>query len=376
MRIIQFVTSLDDGGAETIVKDYAINLYKRNEEVFVVTVADYRESSNYRLVNDMGISIIPVIKGYNLFTRVFLKYFGWFYIPYKLNNIVSEINPDVIHVHLELLRYVEKISRKMGQVKICFTCHSEPEKKLGNTYPKELLAARNLSKTTDFQVIALHDEMRQKLNQIIGIDNTVVLHNCIDVKRFKNVDRNIKSSVRKEVGISEDAIVLGHIGRFSYPKNHEYLVEIAASVIAKNNKAVLLLIGDGGLLPTIKEKVSTLGITDKVIFLSHRSDIPELLKAIDVFLFPSRYEGFPVTLIEVQSSGVPCIASDLITKEALVSDNIYAMSINESPESWATSAINIIGKEQTECNVDQFDIEEIINRLLTIYKQRKDAYGN
>ena len=142
-----------------------------------------------------------------------------------------------------------------------------------------------------------------------------ILPNAVDLSIYA-YDEQGRAQVRKELGIVPGAFVVGHIGRFYEQKNHAFLIDIFKGVLEKNKNAVLLLVGDGVLKNQIEKKTLELGIRDSVIFAGVRSDIPAVLSAMDVFAFPSFYEGMPNTVIEAQATGLPCVIADTITREA------------------------------------------------------------
>jgi glycosyltransferase involved in cell wall biosynthesis len=163
-----------------------------------------------------------------------------------------------------------------------------------------------------------------------------VVYCGIDLEPFRQpVDR---AEVRRELNIPEDAFVLGHVGRFHEPKNHTFLIDIAAEVARREPNMRLLLVGDGPLRPQIEAKVACLGLTDKVIFAGFRSDVPRLMKgAMDLFVFPSRYEGLGLVLIEAQAAGLPCVYSDTVPAEAdVVKSNICRLSLQASLNQWSS----------------------------------------
>ena len=145
--------------------------------------------------------------------------------------------------------------------------------------------------------------------------------------------------MRKDFNI-EGKFVVGHIGRFSYQKNHNFLIDIFAEIRKKNSDAVLLLVGDGELKGQIQNKVNQLGLDNSVIFAGIRKDIPALLSAMDVYVFPSFYEGMPNTVIEAQATGLPCVISDRITKEAGITSLVQYMPIDKI-ESWLSAVCNV-----------------------------------
>ena len=164
-----------------------------------------------------------------------------------------------------------------------------------------------------------------------------ILKNAVDLDYYKR-DEAGAERVREEFGL-KGKFVVGHIGRLNKQKNHAFLIEIFAAVARLKPESALLLIGVGELEDDIRAKARSLGIADKVIFAGRRSDIPALLSAMDVFVFPSLYEGMPNTIIEAQAVGVPCVASDAITKGANVTGALKYLSLEAGADEWAKAAI-------------------------------------
>lgn len=164
-----------------------------------------------------------------------------------------------------------------------------------------------------------------------------ILYSGHDLKRFQ--EQVEPALVRAELGIPTDAFVIGHIGRFELQKNHRFLIEIAAEIAKQEPNMRLLLVGTGSLRSEIEEQVDRLGLTDRVIFAGvfPRTDIPRiLLGAIDVFLLPSLEEGLPQVLIQAQAAGLPCVFSDVITKETdVVKPLMNRLSLSQSVSDWA-----------------------------------------
>lgn len=145
-------------------------------------------------------------------------------------------------------------------------------------------------------------------------DAVKVLKNGIDCDQF-TYSSEIRKQIREELQLSNHVLVVGHVGRFNYQKNHSFLMDIFSKLNKDHPDSILLLAGDGPLRTVIEKKAADLNLTEKVKFLGIRSDINRLLQAFDLFVFPSIHEGLPVTLIEAQGAGLPCIISDAITKE-------------------------------------------------------------
>jgi glycosyltransferase involved in cell wall biosynthesis len=161
------------------------------------------------------------------------------------------------------------------------------------------------------------------------------LHCGIDLAPFREPSNSI--AVRTELGIALDAFVIGHVGRFVEVKNHTFLVDILAEIVRREPKACLLLVGEGFLRSEIEQKVARLGLSNHVVFAGARSDVPQLMRgAMDAFVFPSFYEGLPLSLIEAQAAGLPCFFSDGITQEVSIIQSLtQQLSLSQSASDWS-----------------------------------------
>ena len=160
-----------------------------------------------------------------------------------------------------------------------------------------------------------------------------LLHNGIDPTVYRYSQAN-REKIRREFSLPEDCLVLAHVGRFAKAKNHGFLLEVFVKVSERRPDSRLLLIGQGELENEIRQKAQALGVLDRVIFTGVRSDIPALLSAADVFVFPSLYEGMPNTVIEAQALSLPCFVSDRVTKDAALTEPVRFLP-PDSPERWA-----------------------------------------
>lgn len=205
--------------------------------------------------------------------------------------------------------------------------------------------------------------------------NFMVLKNGIEAKKYLFSD-TIRSVIREELGIQADDFLLGHIGNFIEQKNHVFLIESFFEVYKRNPKSKLLLISDGMLMPVIKEKVHSLGLDEVVIFLGKTMNVQNYLHAMDLFLLPSLHEGLPLVLVEAQASGLVCVVSDRVAKEAdLTKTSIYLPIDTVVPwvEVIEKQKYNKEGRrENSEKNISRikekgYDIERNANELSRIY---------
>lgn len=165
-----------------------------------------------------------------------------------------------------------------------------------------------------------------------------ILHNALDLDVYK-FDEQKRKNIRDEFSIGDHVKVIGHIGRFSEQKNHSFLLDVFDQIQHKNPNSILMLVGKGELEKQIKTKITALKLDNSVIFTGVRSDVSALLSAMDVFVFPSLYEGMPNTVIEAQATGLPCVISDTITKEADITGRVKYISLKNSIEDWAKEAL-------------------------------------
>ena len=193
-----------------------------------------------------------------------------------------------------------------------------------------------------------------------------------------------KKQIRKELGIPEDAFVIGHVGRFAEEKNHTFIIDVMDELLRLESKSILLLIGDGALQEGIRQKVRYLGLESRVIFAGVRSDIPRLLKgAMDCFLFPSLHEGMGLAGIEAQAAGIPCVLSDhipLATEGNVVPNLIHPISLNVPAINWAKQIYNLQNSSSCpSCSgalnlvlQSKFNIHASLNDMIRLYCQNPD----
>ena len=165
-----------------------------------------------------------------------------------------------------------------------------------------------------------------------------LLCNGVDLSVYR-YDEAARRALRAELSL-EGKTVVGHVGRFTGQKNHLFLLRVFAEMRAKCPDAVLLLVGKGEREQEIRLEADRLGIADAVVMTGVRSDVPRVLSAMDVFVFPSLYEGMPNTVIEAQATGLPCVIADTITREADVTGLVTYLSLSDSPSLWAETALS------------------------------------
>lgn len=205
-----------------------------------------------------------------------------------------------------------------------------------------------------------------------ALSKAKAIFNGIDIQKF--IPSTItRQTIRSTLGI-EGKLVIGHVGRFSRVKNHEFLLEVFKEIYAMNNQAILLCIGIGETFTYIQERAKEFGVYSAIRFLGSRCDIPDLMQSMDLFILPSLFEGFPVTLVEAQAAGLPIIASDTISKETNITGNVNYLSLKCSAKQWADTIYRIVQDQPHTTNAEilskaGFDIGSTATFLQIVYLQ-------
>lgn len=172
----------------------------------------------------------------------------------------------------------------------------------------------------------------------------IILNNAINTHSYR-FDLQVRQRKRQELGLDDKTMVICHVGRFDKVKNHTFVIDIMGELVKAHSNSHLLLAGDGDLREQTERKVLRKGLGRHVTFLGVRRDIHELLQASDALVFPSFFEGFSVVLVEAQCSGLPCVISDIIPSEAILTDLVEHLSLQENATIWAEHLIQVTKRD-------------------------------
>ena len=201
-----------------------------------------------------------------------------------------------------------------------------------------------------------------------------VFNNAIDLKRFA-FDAAARAALRLELGISANTIVIGHTGRFTFQKNHSWIIKVFADFVKQHLDSQLLLVGEGPLENEMRRLASACGVSDKVIFAGRQNQIGAYLSAMDLFFLPSHFEGLTISLIEAQANGLPTLASDVVNDEVCLTQAIKKLTLNAPTSEWANalSTLLVQGRFNSVQQVYQlraqgFDISTQWKQLVKFYE--------
>ncbi len=371
-KIVQVLPAFNVGGAEALVKEYLITLHKNGYDVEALCVGARKNTPFENELNEAGIKMVFLSELYSVSEKLSGKLrhivtaLKW---RHAVKKYFRQAKPDIVHCHLSVARSIVCAKKQLAGARMFYTVHSDPDKLWGNgKEKKELLAIKSLISHNGMRIIALHAGAVRPLEKYVGEECKIcVLNNAIDFSKYKNAV-NDSDCVRRSLGLGPDDFVIGHVGRFCEAKNHPFIIEVFAEVSRCNDKSKLVLVGDGELRPKIETMVKQKGLEDNVLFLGNRADIPDLLHSFDVFLFPSLFEGFPITMIEAQVAGLKCIVSNSITNDVILTNLVDAVGLEMSASEWAEKVLSPNTEEYKDKGLGAYDIHSVIQRLTLIYE--------
>lgn len=280
---------------------------------------------------------------------------------------------DIVHIHsgsISILAYYARVASKNGIRKVIVHSHSSGEKENIKHILMKKYASRLFEKyATDF--CACSKEAAEWKFPKNVLNRVRILNNGVDLEKFR-YDPLIRKIIRKSLEIDENVLVLGHIGRFTYEKNQIFLIDVLKKYVDcfQNSKVCLILVGDGVEIDNVKRRIERLHLSDNVKLVGATDKVNEYLQAMDIFLFPSLYEGLGIVGIEAQASGLPVIASTGIPTAMKVCKNVLFLDL-KNVKSWvdAISKFKNAGRTNNfKCLKDRgYDIYDSAQSVQNLY---------
>ena len=356
IRILQCVNDMHRAGLETMLMNYYRNIDREKIQFDFLTHRPQRSDYDDEIESLGG----KIYYAPRLYPQNYPKYFKW------MKQFFSE-HPEykIIHSHIDAMSYLPLKAAKKANI------------------PVRIAHSHNTAIDRDFKYL-LKTYFRFKLPKVANYycacgkeageflfpgKEYMYVPNAIEIDRFL-FNENVRMKKRRELGI-KDEIVIGHIGRMSYQKNHKYLIDVFAEILKKRNDSILLLIGVGEKLDDIKKYVEKLGLSEQVRFLGNRADVDELYQAMDVFVMPSIFEGLPITAIEAQCNGLPCVFSTYITQQVKLSSNCEFVDLEDKGK-WIEVISNFSKSRYDGVKVitdNKFDIDSTVKMMEMIFEE-------
>ena len=330
-RILQVVTHMNRGGLETMLMNYYRRIDRKCVQFDFLTPRQGEKDYDAE-IRALGGRIyhVPPVNPLS----------GGYYR--ELDRFFTQ-HPEyrVVHSHLDCMSaFVLRTAQRHGvPVRLAHSHSSNQDRDW--KYPIKLWAKRQIpAAATDLFACS-----RAAGEWMYGGAEFRVLPNAVDANAF-HFNASLRREVRAELGL-DDALVLGHVGRFDRVKNHGFLLDIFAAAEHMEPRSRLMLVGDGDERAAVEDRARELGLEKKVLFLGLRSDVSRLLQAMDVFILPSLYEGLSLAAVEAQAAGLPCLVSDTLPEEAVLTDRVQRLALTD-PGRWARLALRAAGTERQD----------------------------
>lgn len=288
---------------------------------------------------------------------------------------------DVVHTHSSKTGVLGRVAAKLAGVpKVIHTVHGFAFPAATNIFSKSLYYAMEWigTRCSDY-IICLHDADRNIVINNLGAksNKVIIIPNGVDIKKFSPASDVDKIKKRNELNFTNTTNLIGMVGRLWRQKNPAVFVDAGIELLRKNVNADFVLVGDGELMNELKEKVEVSGFSSKFHFLGWRDDIPEILSLLDIFVLPSLWEGMPLAILEAQSSGLPCVVSNIQGNDCLVTNNQDGYLFNPESVSELVDILNtLIADKEKQINLGKFarskitahfDIDNRIKKMMDLY---------
>lgn len=359
IRILHVVTYMGRGGLETMLMNYYRHI-DRSKVQFDFLVHRAFEADYDREILALGGKIFHVS-----------RLIPWSGAYKKELKRFFEKHPEykIIHVHQDCLSSVAlRCAEECGiPVRIAHSHSSSAVKNI--KYPIKAYYMKQISKyATDLFACG-----KQAGDWMFCGANYRVVHNAIDCTAYQYFS---ETANKKRTEFNADhASIIGHVGNFTPAKNHSFLAEIFYEIHKENPNTKLLLVGGGDGKRAIQAQATSMGLQEHIIFTGVRTDVNELMQAMDIFVFPSLYEGLPVTMIEAQAAGLPCVISENVPDECVVTTGLVtAKKLSDTPQEWAQHILKRIHCPRTDhtCEIAAagYDIVTAAKQLEKFYVQK------
>lgn len=358
IRVLQVVNIMDRAGLETMLMNYYRNI-DRSQVQFDFLVHRDTPGAYEDEIKRLGGKIYRAPR---LYPQNYLKYYY-----FMLKFFAEHPEYKIVHSHIDTMSAFPLLAAKKAGVPNRIGHSHSSKLDLDFKFPIKFIAKFLMPYEAN-----MYYACSQKAADFMYPGKKVkIIHNAIDLELFK-FDKLKRNCIRKKLNL-DDNFVIGHVGRFYYVKNQMFLLDIVHEIKKENSNVRLLLVGKGEDEKILRKRVKDLELEDNVIFLIDRADVNDLYQAMDVFVMPSIFEGLPVVGVEAQANGLPCLFSNTISNEVLLTNQAEMMSLKCSPKEWANRVLNMQREKDEDTRTllaDQgYDIRVEAQKLQKCYVQ-------
>lgn len=367
IRIAHIIGKLNAGGVEAVVNNYYRNIDHTKYQFDFFIDSDGACQPPQELI-DMGARyfVIPPYQNLFQYIKTLTKYF-------------KENHYKIVHSNMNTLAFFSLFAAWLAHVPVRIN-HNHSTAAKGEAKKNVLKYALRPFAT----VFATHYGACSRFagewlfgKKLVNEGKVTIFNNAINTEKYK-FDPVVRNEVRTELKLNNQ-FVIGHVGRFCFQKNHEFLIDVFNEIYKKEMNSLLLLVGIGELQEEIQKKVHQLNLQNNVIFLGARNDVSRIYQAMDVFVLPSRYEGLPVVGVEAQTAGLPCVLSNQMTSETVMVKETKVLPLNVGAEAWASAVLANKGKIRKNVTADikkaGFDIKTEAKKMEIYYDKVIHSIG-
>ncbi len=356
IRVLQCVNNMHRAGLETMLMNYYRHMDRTQIQFDFLTHRPDRADYDDEIERLGG----RVYYAPRLYPHHYAAYFSF------MTKFFQE-HPEykIMHSHIDAMSYLPLLAGKRAGVPIRIAHSHNTAIDRDLKYPIKQMFRYALPTVTSHRASCGEEAGRFLFR---GADFTVI-PNAMEPERFR-FDAKRRKAIRQGLGL-DDQLVLGHVGRFSYQKNHPFLLEIFRAVLKKRENAVLLLIGTGEDEGNVKIRAEQLGVSDRVRFLGSQADVSPFYQAMDVFVMPSRFEGVPLTGVEAQYALLPCVFSDRVPTEVAFTERCSFVPLEKSAGEWAEQILSVVASERQALQItdNRYDIHQASQLLADYYRR-------
>lgn len=356
-RVLHFQGRMGLGGAET----FMMNLYRKIDRSKIqFDFLIYKDFANVKDYHDEveklgGRIFIVTNPKKNIFKYMI-----------EVGRLLKKEKFDIVHNEVYFGGGINLWLAKINGINKRIAHSHATEDGKGNSFIMRIIRKifRKLLLLNATDLLAVSHEAGESL---FGKRKYVIVHNGIDLSKYNSLGNVSKKGKLKELGIDNDSFIIGNIGRLAPQKNQEFLIDVFAEILRLKKNSKLIIVGEGSLRQLLEKKIGEYGLTDSVLLLGERNDIPEILNTLDVFVMTSLYEGLPMVGIEAQASQRKLVLSDKISKETKLTSNVVFLSLNSPFSEWAKVICSEPFENSFTDALKKYDVSYTVEQMKKVY---------
>lgn len=361
INILMVLGNTGRGGAQTFAMN-VLRMIDREKYQVDFAVNEIKDNGYTQEICELGSKIyqIPFFKGYN-----------WISYIKAWRKLLSENRYDIVHGHVSSSASIYLKEAKRHGCKTIAHSHSAGYRGNGLEQQIKKVFTIGAKGQADYWFACskpaaerLFGRDYYKYENYYDIPNAIIADNYL-------FNKEARSRIRNKLGVGDEQKLYGHVGSFTAPKNHDFLLEVFSKIAATDSGTSMVLCGEGERNDEIQEKSRILGLSDKIILAGNVGNVNEYMMAMDIMIFPSLFEGFPITVLEAQATGLPIVLSDTITSEVFLTDCAYPMPLQKGAEEWASKCMEVRNANRKEQNTviasSKYNMKKCVQLLEGLY---------